>query len=99
MFLQIIIVIVILYIIYIFYDIFGETIFTVYNYVSMKSYEISYNTFAYLSTLGEDDVVYEKRKTDADYNLANMQYKNLEQNKSKILTYMKEHNIPIKQDI
>jgi len=99
MFLQIIIVIVLLYIIYIFYDIFGETIFTVYNYVSMKSYEIFYNTSAYLTTLGEDDAVYEKRKTDADYELANMQYKNLEQNKSKILTYMKEHNIPIKQDI
>jgi hypothetical protein len=99
MFLQIIIVIVILYIIYIFYDIFGETIFTVYNYVSMKSYEIFYNTSAYLSTLGEADEVYEKLKTDADYELANMQYKNLEQNKSKILTYMKEHNIPIKQDI
>jgi hypothetical protein len=99
MFLQIIIVIVLLYIIYIFYDIFGETIFTVYNYVRMKFAEITYNTYAYLTTLGEEDAVYEKRKTDADYELANMQYKNLEQNKSKILTYMKEHNIPIKQDI
>ena len=99
MFLQIIIVIVILYIIYIFYDIFGETIFTVYNYIYMKFNEIFYNTTVYLTTLGEDDAVYQKRKTDADYELANMQYKNLEQNKSKILTYMKEHNIPIKEDI
>ena len=98
MFLQIIVVIVILYIIYIFYDIFGEIILTVYNYLYMKFIEIINNS--YISIIGwtsVDNESYEKIKAETDYNLANIQYKNLEQNNLKILSYMNENKIPINQ--
>ena len=94
MFLQIILVIVILYIIYIFYDIFGETIFTVLNYLYMKSYEMYVNTNVYISGIfTADEENYQKIKADADYSLVNTQYANLKQNTLKISSYMNEHNI------
>lgn len=99
MFLQIILVIIILYIIYIFYDIFGEIIFTVFNYLYMKSYELSSNTFFYISSIFiEDDEKYEKQKVDTDYKLANKEYENLQNNHLKILSYMNENKIPINPD-
>jgi hypothetical protein len=100
MFLHIIIVIVILYIIYIFYDIFGEIILTVYNYLYMKIIENISNL--YISIIGwtsVDNESYEKIKAEIDYNLANIQYKNLEQNNLKILSYMAENKIPTNQGI
>ena len=100
MFMQIIMVIIILYIIYIFYDIFGETIFTVYNYLYMKFTEIFNNSYTYIiSYIITDNEKYEKIKAETDYKLANIQYKNLEQNNFKILSYMNENKIPINQTV
>ena len=98
-FLQIILVIIILYIIYIFYDIFGEIIFTVFNYLYMKSYELSSNTFFYINSYFiVDNEEYEKQKADIDYKLANKEYENLQSNHLKILSYMNENKIPINPD-
>ena len=100
MFMQIIMVIIILYIIYIFYDIFGETIFTVYNYLYMKFTEIFNNSYTYIiSYIITDNEKYEKIKAETDYKLATIQYKNLEQNNFKILSYMNENKIPINQTV
>ena len=94
MFLQIILVIVILYIIYIFYDIFGETIFTVYNFIYMKTYEMYINISVYIiSSFTQDNEDYIKAKAEADYDLVTKQYENLKQNTLKISSYMNEHNI------
>ena len=99
MFLQIILVIIILYIIYIFYDIFGEIIFTVFNYLYMKFYEIYKNTSFYINSYFiVDNEDYEKQKIDTDYKLANIEYENLQNNHLKILSYMNENKIPINPD-
>ena len=84
---------------YIFYDIFGEIIFTVFNYLYMKFYEIFSNTTFYISSIFiEDDEKYEKQKVDTDYKLANKEYENLQNNHLKILSYMNENKIPINPD-
>ena len=95
MFLQIILVIVILYIIYIFYDIFGETIFTVYNYIYMKIYyEMSTNIYSsFMSIFNTEEEEYVRLKAETEYKLVNKQYENLKQNTLKISSYMNENNI------
>jgi hypothetical protein len=95
MFLQIILVIVILYIIYIFYDIFGETIFTVYNYIYMKIYyEMSTNIYSsFMSIFKTEEEEYVQLKAETEYKLVNKQYENLKQNSLKVSSYINEHNI------
>jgi hypothetical protein len=95
MFLQIILVIVILYIIYIFYDIFGETIFTVYNYIYMKIYyEMSTNIYSsFMSIFNTEEEEYVQLKAETEYKLVNKQYENLKQNSLKVSSYINEHNI------